>query len=284
MEIMNNAKWYRRVISFLLDVFFVNFIKTLLIQIFVFSKKRLEIMNNFYIEFNDLFGHIDIRKVKDYHVRFVVNNPVFNYFLWALFIMCITGIMYDFFCTVFLNSSTLGQKIMSLKVVNSKDNNKPGALKLFIRSILVSLPIIIIFLLIIFQLLSFLNFHVYAPKRNFIVITMIKFTKLTDPYVIAVALIIFILFWYDIYYITDGLIMSDILSGTRVVNSKFQSFDITANENNKDFVYFGDKFLNSLEKINIYLFDKVKLSITYIKDKIGGKFKTLKKDETNHKK
>lgn len=279
MEITVNAKWYKRVISFLLDVFFVNFIRTFLIQILIFSKKRIVIIKEFYTNFNEIFGRVDITKIKDHHIRYVVNNPVFIYFLWTLFIMCISGIIYDFLCTTLLNSSTIGQKILSLKVVNSKNNEKPNILKLFIRSVLVPLPIMIIFLLVIFQILSFINFHIYAPRRNFIVISIINFTKITNPYLIAVALIIFVLFWYDIYYITDGLIMSDILSGTRVVNSKFLSLNVFENVNNKDFVYFGDKLLDWLEKINSYLFDKVKLSLMYIRDKFKGKFKTLKKNK-----
>lgn len=278
MEIISNAKWYKRVISFLLDVFFVNFIRTLLIQILVFSKNRAENIKDFYAEFNNLFGHIDITKIKDRHIRYVVNNPIFIYFLWILFIICVSGIIYGFLCTVFLNSSTLGQKILSLKVVNSKNNEKPNVLKLLIRSILVPLPMIIVFFLVLFQMLSFINFHVYAPRRNIIVISMINFTKIIDPYVIAVVLIVFVLFWYDIYYITNGLIMSDILSGTRVINSKFLSLEVSKNENSKDFVYFGDKILDGLEKVNGYLFSKVKLSIAYIKDKFKDKFKTFKKE------
>ena len=279
MKTTTNAKWYRRVIGFLLDMFFVNFIRTLLLQLIIFSKKRIVTINNFYSEFNEIFGRVDITKIKNHHVRYVVNSPVFVYFLWALFVACVCGMIYNFLCLVFLNSSTLGQKILSLKVVDAKNNEKPSIFKLLVKSILIPLPMVIIFLLIVFQMLSFINFHIYAPRRNLVVISMINLTKITNPYLIAVVLIIFMLFWYDIYYITDGLIMSDILSGTKVINSKFLSLDVTENEKNKDFVYFGDKFLDGLEKINTYLFDKVKLSFLYIRDKVKGKFRTLDKKE-----
>lgn len=282
MKTITNAKWYKRVTSFLLDVFFVNFIRTFLLQLIIFSKKRMIVIKDFFSEFDEIFGRIDITRIKNHHVRFIVNSPVFIYFLWALFAVCICGIIYNFLCSVFLNSSTLGQKMLSLKVVDAKNGEKPSIFKLLIRSILVPLPMVLTFLLVLFQMLSFVNFHIYAPKRNLVVVSMINLTKITNPYLIAVVLIIFVLFWYDIYYITDGLIMSDILSGTRVISSKFLSLDVAENEKNKDFVYFGDKFLDGLEKINAYLFGKVKLSFLYIKDKIKGKFKTLDRGEDDN--
>lgn len=267
-NINSNAKGYKRVISFLIDIFFVNFLKTVFLQTFVLSRKKLIIIQEFFYNFKELFGNIEITKLKDFHIRYIVTNQVFNYFLLAILILCITGILYDFLCTLILNSSTIGQKIMSLKVVNAKNNEKPITLKLFIRAFLVPLPIIIAFLLIIFQFLFLINFHLYAPKNSIILKIIIKMVSWSNPYILAIILIFFILFWYNIYYLTNRLILSDILSGTRVISTKFKSFS-KKNQNEKDIVYFGDKFLSNLERINAYLFNILKNWIKYIKEKIN---------------
>lgn len=268
-NIKNNAKGYKRVISFLIDIFFVNFLKTIFLQIFVLSKRKLIIIQEFFYNFKELFGTVEITKLKDFHIRYIVTNQVFSYFLLALLILCITGILYDFLCTLLLNSSTLGQKIMSLKVVNAKNNEKPNALKLFIRAILIPLPLITAFLLIIFQFLFLVNFHLYAPKSSIILKIIIKMVSWSNPYILAIIIIFFILFWYNIYYLTNRLILSDIISGTRVVSTKFKSFS-KENQNEKDIVYFGDKFLNNLERINAYLFNILKNWVKYIKEKFNS--------------
>lgn len=268
-NIKNNAKGYKRVISFLIDIFFVNFLKTIFLQIFVLSKRKLIIIQEFFYNFKELFGTVEITKLKDFHIRYIVTNQVFSYFLLALLILCITGILYDFLCTLLLNSSTLGQKIMSLKVVNAKNNEKPNALKLFIRAILIPLPLITAFLLIIFQFLFLVNFHLYAPKSSIILKIIIKMVNWSNPYILAIIIIFFILFWYNIYYLTNRLILSDIISGTRVVSTKFKSFS-KENQNEKDIVYFGDKFLNNLERINAYLFNILKNWVKYIKEKFNS--------------
>lgn len=269
MENINkNAKGYKRVISFLIDILFVNFFKTVFLQIFVLSRKKLIIIQEFFYNFKELFGNIEITRLKDFHIRYIVTNQVFSYFLIAILILCTTGILYDFLCTLILNSSTIGQKIMSLKVVNAKNNEKPSTLKLLIRAILVPLPIIIAFLLIIFQFLFLINFHLYAPKNSIILKIIIKIVSWSNPYILAIILIFFILFWYNIYYLTNRLILSDILSGTRVVNTKFKYFSKN-NQNEKDIVYFGDKLLSNLERINIYLVNVLKNWIKYIKEKIN---------------
>lgn len=268
-NIKNNAKGYKRVISFLIDIFFVNFLKTIFLQIFVLSKRKLIIIQEFFYNFKELFGTVEITKLKDFHIRYIVTNQVFSYFLLALLILCITGILYDFLCTLLLNSSTLGQKIMSLKVVNAKNNEKPNALKLFIRAILIPLPLITAFLLIIFQFLFLVNFHLYAPKSSIILKIIIKMVNWSNPYILAIIIIFFILFWYNIYYLTNRLILSDIISGTRVVSTKFKSFS-KENQNEKDIVYFGDKFLNNLERINAYLFNILKNWVKSIKEKFNS--------------
>lgn len=255
--------------SFLIDSIFVNFLKSLLIQVLILTKKNVTLIEEFTENFKDMFGSVTLTKLKDYHIRYIATNRVFTFFVLTVLIMCVGGIIYDFLCTLLWNSSTIGQKIMSLKVVNRRNNERPNALKLLLRALLVPLPLITIFLMIIFQFLSFINFHNYAPRSTLLLRIMISLTVLTNPYLLATILAFFAVFWYNSYYLTDRLIFSDILSGTRVISTKFHSL-AENNEEEKDMVYFGDKLLTALERLNRYLFGILKNWCGFLREKFLG--------------
>ncbi|MDR1425418.1 MAG: RDD family protein [Rickettsiales bacterium] len=277
-----NARGYKRIISFVLDVFFVNFIKTLLIQLLILSRPKIIQLQEFWNNFVELFGKVSIVEIKDYHLRYIVNNSrIFNYIFTALLIISFSGVIYTFLSTVFLNEATLGQRIMSLRVVDRKDNGKkPGILKLLARSILVPLPLTNTVLFLVSFGLHFLNFQLYAPENNWQITAMVKLTNLAEHlYIIGTILCFFAVFWYGVYYLTNRLIFSDILSGTRVI--EIDKYGIPqGNTTDKDFVYFGDKFIGLLEKLNMFLLGLLKKAFHYI----GAKFKGFRGGKNGGKK
>ena len=224
----NNAGCFKRMFGFFIDFILITIITTLFIGIFfvVFTKINIEaITNESAEEFGLLFGKVNIADVKDYHIKYTVEslakslfykigNLYYKTFVVMLILSPIIAVLYNFLSYIFLNSSTLGQKVFSLKVVNLRNDEKPSILKLFIRSILVQFPGKLLYFMIIGASL-FINFHLYAPRDGFFNSLMIAI--ISNIYTIGVTVFILFLFWYSIYFITNRLILNDILSGTRVV-------------------------------------------------------------------
>lgn len=260
----NNAKAFKRVLSFFIDYFFINILVAFGVQKLVFTKKNLESINNTIGEFKTLFGPVGVSDIKDQHIRFIVNSSVFDCFLYSLLLTFLFAILYNFLSYVFLNSSTVGQKLLSLRVVNMKNDEKPNKLKMLLKSILVQFPFMLIYIMVICQMLYLINFHLYAPMKNIGTIFMINMTKISNIYTIGIVLVFFFFFWFNIYYITDKLILSDIISRTRVVNSKI--IDIN-NTNKKDITFYVDKMFDVVEKVNSTLMLWLKKWINYLKSK-----------------
>ncbi|MDR2777277.1 MAG: RDD family protein [Rickettsiales bacterium] len=270
-KISHNARSHRRILSFILDVFFVNFMKSLLIQLFVLSRSKIIEIQEFMDNFKELFGKVGMAEIKDFHVRYVANNShIFNYIFYALLIISITGIVYSFLCTALLGSSTLGQKIMSLRVTSAGSEGKPGILRLLARSILVPLPITTTLLASVFFGLSITNFHLYVPENTWQIVVLARLTALaTHYYVIATLFVFFMVFWYGVYYLTDRLTFSDILSLTRIVEiDKYGAPQESGSD--RDLVYFGDRIIGFLEKFNVFLFGLLKRVIGYAVSKFKG--------------
>ena len=264
LKININAKAFKRVASFFIDNILMNFIVVFFIQMLVFNSSNIKKIAEFGNEFKNLYGSIKLSEIKDYHVRYVVNSVIFDCFVNCLLITIIVSILYNFLSYLILNSSTIGQKIFSLKVVNIKDNNKPNIVKLFIKSLLVQLPFNIIYIMGTCSMLYLLNFHLYAPMKNITTILLIKITAISNIYTLGVILLFLFLFWFNIYYICDRLILSDIISRTRVIDSRI--LDIT-NTNRKDITYYIDKLFEKLEKINNMLKNQLKKWIEFLKNR-----------------
>lgn len=265
----NNARAFKRILSFFIDYFFINVLLAFVVQWFIFTNKNIAKINNSINEFKTLFGSIGLTDIKDHHIRFIVNSPMFSSFICSLLLTFLMAIIYNFVSCLLLNSSTIGQKLLSLRVVNIKNDEKPSKFKLLLRSILVNLPFMIIYIMVICQMLYLVNFHLYAPINGFTTWFLVSMTKISNIYTIGIILVFFFFFWFNIYYITNRLILSDILSRTRVVNS--QIIDIKNNTEQKDFTYYVDKIFDGIEKLNKILMDKVKKWIEYLKNKFNKK-------------
>lgn len=270
-----NAKAFKRMLSFFIDLCFVNFFKVILVQFIVMTKSHTDTFNNFLADFRELFGIVHINNIKDYHIRYFVNSEVFNYCVQILFILCFTGILYNFLCYCLLNSSTLGQKFLSLKLVDIKNNEKPNIFKMLLKAILVSFPLISLSVLSAFVFLFLIQFHLYAPiENNLAALIIVKITYISNPYIVLTLAVFFIFFWYGLYFLnTNNLLLSDIISRTKVIdyNKKIiidkalESGAITVNK--KDFVYFGDKVISKLENVNKYLYNVLINGLSFIKNK-----------------
>ena len=250
----NNAGCFKRMFGFFIDSMLITIITTLFTRIFVFTKSNIEAIKESNEEFDLLFGKVTIAGIKDYHIRYIAESPFYKSFVTILILSVIIAILYNFLSYIFLNSSTLGQKIFSLKVVNLRNDEKPSILKLFIRSILVQFPGKLLCFMIIGVCLYFINFHLYAPRDGFFNNLMIAVTSVSNIYTIGAAVFVLFLFWYDIYFITNRLILSDILSGTRVVEKG--ASEIVGNVNT--FTSVMDGVLAYLEKFNNCLKDILK--------------------------
>lgn len=250
LKVSDNAGAIKRSLGFFIDNIIINFLVALCAKCFIFTKGNIEKINNCMDEFNRLFGSVKISDLKDFHIRYIVNSDVFKYFLLSVFLVFFVGVIYNFLSYVLLNSSTIGQKIFSLRVVNMKNYDKPNVFKMLLKSILVQLPADLLRIMFIGQLLFLINFHMYAPINNFATLILVKIVSVSNIYTIGIVSIFFFLFWFDIYYITNRLILSDIISRTRVVNSKILDFK---NKDKKDLVYLFDKFFDMLEKLNSVL-------------------------------
>jgi hypothetical protein len=262
------ANYTKRMFGFFIDISIVSFLRILLMQMFVVTEKRLTSIKEFFTNFKDMFGAVELNNIQDYHIRYFVNNEIFDYCVDALLLACFSGVVYNFLCFIFLNSSTIGQKFMSLKVVNLSDVKKPNIFKLLVRAFLIPFPIIVISVLGMFQFLYMIDFHLYAPiKNNIASYIIVKITYVSNPYVIILLAVFFILFWYGMYILTDKLLLSDIISRTKVIKTN-NIYDRTSNGSLKDIVYFGDKFISKIEAFTEYLNKKLKNNLNYLKNKL----------------
>ena len=257
----NNAGAFKRVIAFLVDSFIITFITTVFTQFFVFTKKNLALINESSQEFTSLFGDVRFSHIKDYHIRYIVNSPIYDSFVDILLLSFFIAILYNFLCYFFWKSSTLGQKIFSLKVANITNNEKPNALKLVLKSIMVQLPTKLLYLMVIGQFLYLINFHKYAPNNGFMTWLLSFISSISNIYTISIVIVLLSLFWYGIYFILDRLILGDILSGTRVIEKSYI-------EQAKSSSGLGamDKILDYLGILNTYLSGVLKKWISMIKN------------------
>ena len=262
----SNAGCFKRMFSFFIDSFIITLITTFFVKLFVFTKTRTIQINETIEEFKMLFGNIDVTNVKDYHIRFIVTSPIYDTFVLYIIFIILIAILYNFISYILFNR-TLGQRIFSLKIVNINNDEKANIFKLFIKAILVQFPIKMIYLMIIGQFLYLTNFHKYAPIDNFFTSILVNITSISNIYTIALFLFIFLLFWYDIYFITDRLILSDIISRTRVVEAKKEIKSYIENENieKSSFTSSMDFILDALYKLNKSLKNTLKKWINYLK-------------------
>lgn len=253
-----NAGSTKRTMAFAVDIFFTNFFKMLLLQIFILNEYNVVKMKSFKINFDQLFGDFSFSTIKDYHIRYFVENEVFNFFADGIFIFCLTGIIYNFLCYLFFNG-TIGQRVFSLKLVNIKGEGKASIIKKFTKAIYGPLPFISVFILLAFTFLYLINFHIYAPvNENFSAHIIASVVSVSNPYTAGLAAVFFGLFWYGFYFLNNKkLILGDILSGTKVIDErKKRDIDLLLNKTtaieDKDFVYYMDKFMNKMNSLKSF--------------------------------
>lgn len=275
-KISINAGSTKRIVAFAVDIFFSNFIRMFLLQILIFTEYNIVKIKSFKVNFNQLFGDVNFSAIKDYHIRYFVENEVFNFFADGIFVFCLTGIIYNFLCYLFFNG-TIGQRICSLRLVNLKDGENASIIKKLIKAIYGPLPFLSVFILLSFTFLYLINFHIYAPvNESFSAHIIAAVVSISNPYTAGLVAVFFGLFWYGFYFLNNNkLILGDILSGTKVIDErKRRDIDLILNKTtsleDKDFVYYAEKImskLGSLKSFTISVYEKYLEKIKSLKKK-----------------
>jgi uncharacterized RDD family membrane protein YckC len=275
-----NAKATTRVISFIVDCFFANIIRTITQVIFI-TKENLQEYRKAIQQFKNIFPNFRIVYIEDYHVFYFTSTaPIYNTILKITITVLFSGIVYNILSYLCLNKRTLGQRLMGIKVVNINDDETPSFYKLLLKSILTPLPFIMTTVVVFCSIINIFGIH-GIMLSNTIFLKIIKMgASFFNPLVAGFVVFCFVMFWFNIYFLTDKLILGDILSRTRVVD-KEQIFKTIIVENNgkqeirvetkseKSFIVaFGDKAIEKIEKFNEFLKRKNKQIIKYLKDKI----------------
>lgn len=263
-----NAKATKRILAFLIDMFIVNILRSF-IQTFAIPQKLLLKSMNAWQQFRDIYPNAKLSALRGYHFDFIINSAIYESLLRWLIVCIFTGIVYNIICYL-LAKRTIGEKCMSLQVVNINNEEKPSGFRLVLRGILRSLPLIIISNLILFQMLFMIDFQILAPKTLKSVRILSALVSFSNPYIVLFIAFLLMMLWYNIYCITPRYIATDVLSLTRVIDMKL----FIENEKLKQksiLIKWGEGVIAVMEKINTFLTNTLKKTINYIKS--GGKNK-----------
>ncbi|MDR0571788.1 MAG: RDD family protein [Rickettsiales bacterium] len=269
-----NAPVTVRILSFIVDVFFANILRTILQSIFV---TRQDILNcrKAIEQFASLFPEFKMSEISDYHVFFFTNNKeLFGGFLKVFCIFLFSGIIYNVI-SYLISKKTIGQKLASLRVKNIGDENEPRMYKLMIRSFLTPLPFIVINCLFLGSILNMFGVHKVMLRDRFSLSVLAFIIRISNPFVAGFIAFVFWLFWYNLYFLTNRMILVDFVSCTRVIDKNF-TLKLTKDTNGKTelvkeaslVVEVGDKLVSNIEKVDNILKQKLLQVLQFLKSKI----------------
>ena len=213
-----NANAMKRIIAFLIDMFIINILRSF-VQSFIIPQKMLLKSMNAWQQFRDIYPNAKLSALRSYHFDFIINSAIYESLLRWLVVCIFTGIVYNVICYL-LTKKTIGEKCMSLRVVNIKDDERPNRFKLILRGILRSIPLIVVSNLMLFQMLFMIDFQVLAPKTLKSVRILSALVSFSNPYIVLFIALLLLMLWYNIYFITPRYIATDVLSLTRVIDEK----------------------------------------------------------------
>jgi hypothetical protein len=275
---LENASATVRITSFIFDVFFANILRAILQTVFI-TREDLSNYKKSIEQFMSLFPEFKMSEISDYHVFFFTNNSeLFGGFLKIFCIFLFSGIIYNVI-SYLISRKTLGQKIASLRVKNINDENDPKMYKLMIRSFLTPLPFILINCLFLGSVLNMFNIHKMMLRDRFSLKVIALIIRISNPFTAGFIAFVLWLFWYNLYFLTNRMILLDFISFTRVVDNNFMikardiDNDAKLTRNASFVVELGDKLVGNIEKVDNILSKKLSQMLQFLKLKIMGRKK-----------
>lgn len=267
-----NGGFIKRFLSLFVDTMICNFFRILILQL-IFSLRSKVIFLNFFNEFDKVFPNFEIMQLKDYHLRFITSNLAFKEFMILIFVGSLVGFLYNFICYLLLKNATIGQKILSLKVINNGENKGEEKLNIFqkiSKAILISLPLVLFFDMFLLILFNGLEFYRYIPQNSLFMVFSTNFIKFSNPINIVILSLIIILFWLNLYFFSNKFFLHDILTRTRVVDKESAFYKLEQGNNintikEKDVVDRIEEFFNFTKKVNKKIFGFIKQIFSKIK-------------------
>jgi hypothetical protein len=235
-------------------------------------------------QFSILFPSFAMDKISDYHVFYFTNTAAIrDIFIKITTITAVSGELYNILVYTLFRKRTIGQRLTSLAVVNINDDERPRFYKLILRSILTPLPFTIITTLVVCCVLNMFGIHKLIIA-NAISVKILRFLiVISNPVFAGAVIMILLILWFNIYFLTDRLILVDIISKTRVVDVKYivqktiigpdgkKEIAVEVTGNSRFIVRAGDKIISWIEKFDSAVKSKNKQIFEYIRNVIGGK-------------
>lgn len=252
-----NASFSKRFLAYFVDVTLIGIIKLIILQ-FLFIKRSGKIFIDFFDSFSNLFPNLKVENFKSIHIRYITSNPVYKEIFIILLILVIATFLYKFVSYIIFKK-TIGQKIFGLVVIDNKnyENKKINLLQAISRSILESLPSILIFTIAFLIPFNGLNFYRYTINNTGIVGIFTKIMKYCSIDILFAVIFIYILFWFNIYFFSNRFFLHDIITRTRVIDKNKINFN--SNETTEKKIVDGiNSSFSILNKIRKYCFNLIK--------------------------
>ena len=261
----DNAGAHKRILAFLIDAFFASFLRVLLQLIFIPLSLQKEYRTALE-KFTELFPQVTMKTVSSIHINYVLTTPIYTVFLRGMLLFTFTGMCYSLISYLFFNK-TIGQKLLSLKVVNFKDSEtKVAKIKYILKAILTPVPVIWLAHSIFYFMLYLLNFHLLIQTDRISIKIIAFFVKYANPFILMTVGVFFLLFWYGLYFITEKKILVDFLTMTRVIDIRKTKEYMMNNNSNSFVIEFGDKIIKKMEILNSYITNLNSKCFTRIKN------------------
>lgn len=261
VENNTNASFFKRFLSFFIDYSVSSILKLFILQ-FVFINYSKSVFITFVNNFNRIFPNLKINEIKNVHIRYMASSQAYMEMLKLLVILFILTILYKLISYIIFKR-TLGQKLTGLLVVNNKDDKikKMNFIQAIFRSILESVPGTVTFILAFFIPFNIFKFHLNTISEyvlpNFFT-SIIEYSTLTN---FVTFVLIYILFWFNMFFFSNKFFLHDILTKTRVVDKNF----IDNGENiEKAIVGKVDNLLDKLTQFNKKCINLIKNSLTTV--------------------
>ncbi len=245
-----NAGLIKRSLALCMDMMCAGFFRAIILQIVFFTRSRA-IFLDFFEKFDTAYPGFNLAKIHDYEALYITSSRAFREFLLLIIIGSCVGFIYNLFNFVFFKDGTIGQRIMSLKVVNNRDDSQEKLAKwqIVLKSFLSSVVFVIFFDIVLFSGFNFLKLGKYTHTSSKFISFFAKVINVSNVYNAFLYSMFIILFWFNLFFFSNRFFLHDIITCTRVVDTQSVYFSKDATSISDGFINMFDRTLNIVKRL-----------------------------------